>query len=73
MVAQIAGRFASSALARPTPVRFSQRLLARCETHRTGRSASNTFHCWAVQHPFARNLLRKAPLPHQTRGLPGDW
>lgn len=53
MVAQIAGRFASSALARPTPVRFSQRLLARCEdpqnrkglvlTHSTGGLVQDLF------------------------------
>lgn len=73
MVAQIAGRFASSALARPTPVRFSQRLLACWETHRTQRSASNSFHRSPLQDLFARNLLGMPHSPHQARVAPGDW
>lgn len=47
----------------PTPVRFSQRLLACWETHGMQRSASNTFHSPALQRLFARDLLGHAPLP----------
>lgn len=71
MVAQIAGRFASSALARPTPVRFSQRLLARCEDPQNRKGLVLTHSTRGlVQDLFARNLGTDAPLPHHPEARP---
>lgn len=70
MVAQIAAVLQARALARPTPVRFSQRLLARCETHTRPQNRKGlvlTRSTGGRRRICLRETLEKCPTPPSTQ------